>query len=132
MEITDSDHDGISDAFEMAYVNDLTTMSNSSDFDHDGFTDKGEYLALTNPLDPQSNLKITRISKLTNINSVEMEWTSSPARIYDIDATINLSDASWIYLGTVPGATGVSTIQAIEAGAPQAFFRVAARIPLQP
>lgn len=132
MDIVDSDGDGISDAFEMAYAGDLTTMNGSSDFDHDGFTDKAEYLALTNPLDPQSNLKITRISKLTNVNSVEMEWTSSPARIYDIEAKTNLIDPSWLYLGTVLGMPGSSTVQAIEAGAPQAFFRIGAKIPLQP
>jgi hypothetical protein len=132
MEIVGTDGDGISDAFEMAYAGDLTTMDASSDFDHDSFTDKAEYLALTNPLDPQSNLKITRISKLTDVNSVEMEWTSSAARVYDIEAKLNVTDGSWLYLGTVPGMSGSSTVQAVEAGAPQAFFRIGAKIPLQP
>ncbi len=132
MDVIDSDGDGISDAFEMGYVKDLTTMSGSSDYDKDGFTDKAEYLAATNPLDPQSNLKITRISKLPDANAVEIEWLSRAARIYDIEAKLNLTDAIWLYLGTVPGGTGASTSQAVEMGHPQAFFRVGARIPLQP
>ena len=131
MEILDTDGDGISDVFEKAFVTNLVTMTASSDFDQDGFTDKSEYQAATNPLDPQSQLKITRISKLSNVNSVELEWLSSPARVYDIEAMPSITDASWLYLGTVPGV-GPTTAQAIEAGAPQAFFRVGAKIPLQP
>lgn len=132
MDIVDSDHDGISDAFEMGYVGNLTTMNGTSDYDGDGQSDKAEYIAATNPLSPNSALKITRINKLTNVNSVEMEWTSSPARVYDLEGKPNLMDTNWIYLGTVPGATGGSTAQAIEAGVPQAFFRVGVKLPLQP
>ncbi len=132
MDIVDTDGDGISDAFEIAYTGSLTNMTASSDTDLDGQSDKAEYIALTNPLGPNEGLKITRLSKLTNVNSVEMEWTSSPARVYDIEAKPNLTDTNWVYLGTVPGASGVSTAQAIEAGPPQAFFRVGAKLPLQP
>ncbi|MGC3956699.1 MAG: hypothetical protein QM813_01660 [Verrucomicrobiota bacterium] len=132
MEIVDTDGDGISDAFEIAYTGSLTDMTASSDTDHDGQSDKAEYIALTNPLGPNDALKITRISKLTNVNSVEMEWTSSPARVYDIEAKLNVTDTNWVYLGTVPGASGASTAQAIEAGPPQAFFRVGTKLPLQP
>jgi hypothetical protein len=132
MDIVDTDGDGISDAFEITYTGSLTNMTASSDTDGDGQNDKAEYIALTDPLSPSSALKITRISKLSNVNSVELEWTSSPARVYDIEAKPNITDPNWVYLGTVPGATGPSTAQAIEAGAPQAFFRVGVKLPLQP
>jgi len=132
MNIVDTDGDGISDAFEIAYTGSLTNMTASSDTDLDGQSDKAEYIALTNPLDANNALKITRLSKLTNVNSVEMEWTSSAARVYDIEGKLNLTDTDWIYLGTVPGASGATTVQAIEAGPPQAFFRVGVKLPLQP
>jgi hypothetical protein len=132
MNIVDTDGDGISDAFEIAYTGSLTNMTASSDTDLDGQSDKAEYIALTNPLDTNKALKITRLSKLPNVNSVEMEWTSSAARVYDIEGKPNLTDADWIYLGTVPGAPGATTVQAIEAGPPQAFFRVGVKLPLQP
>ena len=133
MDITDTDGDGISDVFEIGYTGSLTNMTASSDTDHDGQTDKSEYIALTNPLSTNSPLHITRISKLTNVNSVELEWASSPARVYDLDARLNVTDTNWIYLGTVPGGASASTTaQAIEAGPPHAFFRVGVKLPLQP
>lgn len=132
MEIVDTDGDGISDVFEVGYTGTLTNMTASSDTDSDGISDKNEYIFGTNPVSKTSALKITRMNKLTGVNSVEMEWTSSPARVYDIEAKLQLTDTNWIYLATVPGASGASTAQAIEAGPPQAFFRVGAKLPLQP
>ncbi len=132
MNIADTDGDGISDAFEIAYTGSLTNMTASSDTDHDGASDKNEYITLTDPLSANDALKITRLSKLSNVNSVEVEWTSSPARVYDIEAKLSLTDTNWLHLDTVPGGTGVSTVQAIEMGPPQAFFRVGVKLPLQP
>jgi hypothetical protein len=132
MDITDTDGDGISDVFEMGCTGSLTNMTANSDTDGDGQDDKAEYIAMTNPLGTNSLLRITRLSKLANVNSVELEWISSPARVYDIEGKPNLTDTNWVYLGTVPGMSGASTVQAIEAGAPTAFFRVGAKLPLQP
>jgi hypothetical protein len=132
MEITDSDGDGISDPFEIAYTGSLTNMTASSDTDHDGVSDKEEYIALTNPLGPNKVLRITRISKLPGVNSVELEWPSSPARVYDIEARLHIADTNWLYLDTVFGAPGASTVQAIDMGPPNAFFRIGSKIPLQP
>ncbi len=41
---TDSDTDGIDDDWEMTYFGNLTTANSVSDFDHDGYSDKQEYL----------------------------------------------------------------------------------------
>ena len=45
----DTDGDGIPDAWEMRYFSNLTTASATSDFDLDGLSDYGEFLAGTNP-----------------------------------------------------------------------------------
>jgi len=132
MEIVDTDGDGISDVFEIGYSGSLTNMTVSSDTDGDGISDKIEYIFGTNPISKSNALKITRMNKLAGVNAVEMEWTSSPARVYDIEAKLQLTDTNWVYLDTVPGITGATTAQAIEAGAPRAFFRVGVKIPLQP
>jgi hypothetical protein len=132
MEIVDSDGDGISDAFEMGYAGNLTTMDATSDYDNDGQTDKAEYISGTDPLNPNSALRINRLGKLPDVNAVELEWASSPARVYDIEAKLSLTSTNWVYLETIPGASGSVTLQAIEMGVPQAFFRIKVRLPLQP
>lgn len=132
MDILDDDGDGISDVFEKTYATNLVTMNNSSDRDGDGFSDKAEYLALTNPLDPQSHLRITRVSRLENASAVEVEWTSSRARVYDLEAKLQVRDSEWLHLGSIAGASGGTTVQPIEMGPPQEFFRVGAKIPLRP
>ncbi len=45
----DTDGDGIPDAWEFRYFGNLTTASATSDYDLDGLSDYGEYLAGTNP-----------------------------------------------------------------------------------
>lgn len=132
MQIADSDGDGISDAFEITYAGGLTTMNTGTDLDHDGMTDKAEYIAATNPLDPGDALKIIRTTKLTDVSAVEIEWTSRPARVYAVEAKTNLVSGAWQFLGEMQGSPGSTTRTAVEQGVPQAFFRVSARLPLQP
>lgn len=45
----DTDGDGIPDAWEFRYFGNLTTANATSDYDLDGLSDYGEYLAKTNP-----------------------------------------------------------------------------------
>ncbi|MSU59658.1 MAG: hypothetical protein EXS35_16080 [Pedosphaera sp.] len=133
--VTDSDNDGISDAWEREHVETLPALpvlTRGGDYDGDGITDVQEYLLDTDPLVPNAPFRITRISKIPNVTSVEMEWPSSPARIYGVEAKLDLGATNWLFLANVPGAPGTNTIQAIEQGAPTAFFRVAAKLPLQP
>jgi hypothetical protein len=127
----DTDGDGLPDAWERQHAPNLTVLG-AGDADHDGVTDREEYLADTHPLDANDALRITRIQKLPNANTVELEWLSSPTRLYDLEAKLSLTDTNWVNLATVPGANGVSTAEAIEATAPQAFFRISAKLPLQP
>lgn len=42
--IVDSDQDGLDDAWERLYDNDLTILSAHTDYDHDGYSDLWEYL----------------------------------------------------------------------------------------
>ena len=133
MEIVDTDGDGISDTWELEHAPTTKVLTATGDADNDGITDVQEYLLDTDPLVPNAPFRITRIAKIPNVNSVEMEWPSRPTRIYGIDAKLDLTATNWLFLANVPGAAGTNTIQAIESGAqPKAFFRVAAKLPLTP
>lgn len=131
MEIVDTDGDGISDVFEIGYTGSLTNMTASSDTDNDGVSDKNEYIFVTNPIGITAPFKITRFTK-TGPSFYDLEWPSSPARIYAIEAKPNLTDTNWVFLGDVLASSGASTIQPLNLGAPQVFLRVGAKIPLQP
>jgi hypothetical protein len=131
---TDSDGDGIADAWELTWFGNLTTANASSDFDHDGMTDKQEYLAGTNPLDANDNLRITHIERGVPPHSptyVIVQWTSEPTRFYTVQRRTTLDPAdSWleIFTSTSPGVTGLGLNQVGD----HYFYRIRAFRPLAP
>jgi hypothetical protein len=128
----DSDGDGIPDAWELTYTNTLTAFTATSDTDHDGMTDKQEYVAGTNPLDANDYLRITAITRGSPPSTyTTLWWPGKPARFYGVQGrtTLNPSD-SWLefYTSTVPGVTSVGFNQT----AAQQFYRIRAYRPLMP
>ena len=94
----DSDGDGIPDAWELTYTNSLTPFTATSDTDKDGMTDKDEYYAGTNPLDPNDYLRITAITRDTPTPTyTQLWWPGKPTRFYGVQGrtTLNPSD-SWL------------------------------------
>ena len=139
MAITDSDNDGISDAYEYAYTNGLGTMTAISNSDGDAASDLKEYLALTNPLDPQNFLRVTAITPVNpNGTATSLSWTSSPARRYVVERSNDLGQTNpWHPSPQDPqsfGADsgGVTTRTTLDVASPTRFFRVKAVVPLQP
>lgn len=131
----DTDNDGIPDAFELAVAGNLAAMSGTSDSDNDGSLDKSEYLAGTNPLDPNDRLQITGFLGNPNFTLYTLTWTSKPAHHYVIQKRPDLSPSStWtnISIGIIPSA-GLTTSQtATDTPATQRYFRVQAVRPLIP
>jgi hypothetical protein len=142
MHITDSDNDGISDAWEIAYNNgDLNVMNATSNFDGDPATDLEEYLALTIPKNADSYLRLTNIAPASPFDgtATTLTWTSTPARLYTIEGATNLllPTKPWSVSPLDPqtftpdsGSTTTRTSQHTAAGLK--YFRVEAVIPLQP
>jgi hypothetical protein len=132
----DSDGDGLPDSWELLHFGNLTSANANSDSDGDGFKDVSEYLADTDPLDPNSNLRITAISTPAGGSPVTLTWTSVESRLYRIRETNDVTAASpWteVGLGLIPPAAGPTTSRTFaDAPSPQRFFRVEAVKPLSP
>ncbi len=88
----DSDGDGIADAWELIHFGNLTTATATSDYDGDGMTDLQEYLAGTDPRDPDDNLLITSFTRDGTYNT--LWWTSQPTRFYRVERRVDLDPAS--------------------------------------
>lgn len=132
----DSDLDGIPDAWEIAYANNLTTLGANSDFDHDGQSDLEEYLADTDPTDPSDNLRILDFSMAPDHSSVTMTWPAHPTRRYFIQTRRDFhADTLWIdsdFSVAFPDAPrGSMTLPQNPAG-PANYFQIRAVRPLAP
>ena len=127
----DSDGDGIADAFEFGYTtpDSLTVMNPSTDTDGDSQTDLAEYLASTNPLNPQSFLTIT--SWTQSGTGATLPWTSSPGRFYRISSSTSLQTWARLLDNIVPDG-GSTTRSVLTTAAAKRFFRVEAYQPLAP
>lgn len=139
MVIEDSDGDGISDAWEIAYTGNLTTMNATSNQDGDGFSDLAEYLSMTNPLDPNSFLKVVQVNPLTpGGTTTALTWTSTRTRLYRIETSTDLGIAdSWAVSPLDPQTftaddAPTTTRNTQNPAADKRFFRIKPVIPLQP
>jgi hypothetical protein len=132
----DSDGDGIPDAWEQLKFGNLTTANGTSDRDGDSFSDLSEYLADTDPTDPNSNLRITGYSADPGGSPAKIEWTSVASRLYHIQKRTDLNPGSaWsdIGLGLIsPDAGPTTTRNFTDPASPQRFFRIEAIKPLSP
>lgn len=132
----DSDGDGIPDAYELIWTGNLGTMTATSDSDGDGVSDRDEYLAGTNPLDPNDYLRITSFQSNNNNSFYSLTWTSVSLRLYTIQKRPDLNPFTpWtdLTLGLITPDPGTSTSRsASDSPATQRFFRIRATRPLLP
>lgn len=122
---TDVDSDGLDDAWEDKYFGD-TSRSGREDFDGDGLTDFQEWLAGTDPRDPNSRFSIYVCRKDGRSNGVEVGWSARGERFYTLFAQTNLSSKP-IPLTTLPGQAGEMYYTNFTKTADCLFFRVGVR-----
>ncbi len=95
----DSDGDGVPDWWEQQYFGSLV-RDGTRDFDGDGFSDAGEYVADTNPTNTLSVLRISQI--VPQANGLRIEWQGGvQARQYLERSTgVDSAGITWLSIHT--------------------------------
>lgn len=106
----DIDQDGLPDPWELTHAGNLSELSGDADTDLDGASDRDEFHADTDPLDPNDRLAIVRFELSTEDGSVSLEWRTRPNRVYQIETTGSLGPTSaWVPVMADIEFTGAST-----------------------
>jgi hypothetical protein len=127
------DTNGLPIAWELTYFG-TTNINPNADPDHDGMSNLQEYLAGTNPLDANSNLRITAFSTLPTGVSATLTWSSVLSRNYHVQGSLDLTSHLWTDsgLGLIAPDGSTTTRSVTSASAPIRFYRVNATLPLSP
>jgi hypothetical protein len=92
--VDDTDMDDLPDAWERMFFDDLTTTDGlpGQDYDLDGLDDRAEFLAGTNPKDPDSRLELRAIP---GSSGQLLEWDSVMDKRYRIQRRSDLLTGTW-------------------------------------
>ncbi len=121
----DTDNDGIPDAWEAAHqLNALFSGDAGLDPDGDGLSNLQEFLAGTNPNDPQSKLEL-----LWNVSpaSLALRFQAAPGKAYRIEYCDSLDSDGWFRLAEFSARPQTEWMEAIDPQNPRRparFYRL--------
>ena len=110
-----------------------TNVDANADPDHDGMSNAQEYLAGTNPNDPNSNLRITSFYRglVGDPARIDMQWMGNASRFYAVQQSSALGGTNaWSDIVVFPWA-GANNV-AFDDTQTNSFYRVRAFRPLTP
>jgi Tol biopolymer transport system component len=118
----DSDGDGLPDDWELAHFGDLS-HDGSADSDGDGLSDLQEFKAGTDPLDPNSTLRVLAVTP-AQMDKAAIAWDSVPGKTYQLQFKPNLRDAPWTDVGNPVIGTAYRTSEQFVMTQQDGFFRI--------
>lgn len=95
----DSDNDGLADAWELSYAENLDSLLPEGDESGNGMSNREAYIAGLNPLDPKARFQIVEIQleEAGSDGRYDVTWTSNSSRVYRLWFSKDLS--SWEQIG---------------------------------
>jgi Tol biopolymer transport system component len=126
--LIDTDGDGIPDWWTQEYFGhaigeefDLSRAQN--DTDNDGMTNHEEFMAGTNPTDPNSVFKLTIAPTNVSGTNVVLTWTALPGKSYQVQYTETLDTIAWQTFPGNPVIAGNTGYLFLGATATNRYFR---------
>ncbi|HWY29099.1 MAG TPA: immunoglobulin domain-containing protein, partial [Candidatus Acidoferrum sp.] len=134
----DSDGDGIPDSWMLQIFGHPTGLASDhsraqDDADGDGMTNLQEYRAGTDPLDPQSNLKLQFQGMDSTTGLPQVSFTAMPGIGYTLQYSDDLTSGNWQKLRDEPAADSIRTVILTDPKATNSstrFYRIVT--PIQP
>lgn len=94
----DTDADGIPDLWEQQIFGGLGGAHAGSDADHDGLSDRDEWLTGNDPLDPESRLRASVIGAASATEGPTFRFQTSPGQLYLLQKSADLKEP-WTDVG---------------------------------
>jgi Tol biopolymer transport system component len=127
LEAADSDNDGMSDDWELAYFGTLD-RDGTRDFDADGATDYQEFIAGTDPTNQGSVLRVMTLTPLSGVGTTLL-WPGIRGKTYQVQYRDDVTAPDWTDLA-VPVSLNGATASAVDStaeGKGHRFYRVVIR-----
>jgi hypothetical protein len=129
---TDTDGDGIDDAWEQQHWSKLTVADAFSDTDRDGVNDVQEFAGSTDPEVPSGRMQIREADWQLGVPRVKLFFTAVATRVYKAQVSTDLQTWTDTDSGWTSGIGSVSLLVSLPVNERRAFVRVVAAKPLPP
>ena len=119
--VSDTDHNGLPDAWELRYFRHLGLDPNA-DPDHDGMSNRHECLAGTDPINPNSVLKVTSVQR--SDPGLTLRWLSTTGQTYTVRIATNVSGPFLTNATGIASTPPENTYVDTATNAPAKFYRI--------